>query len=145
MIPFLIAFIADKSEMWGGQAEVPTTTSPVEVVKAALPYLGVAAISAGLAIVSYRHFCSSSASAGGAAAPEQHQLIPSGVASPAFPVDVTEADLMRDASQEEVLREQTDRTRLFYGDEAFAKIRDVRTQPANLFNHLILFHIYILI
>jgi hypothetical protein len=123
--------------MWGGQAEVPTTTSPVEVVKAALPYLGVAAISAGLAIVSYRHFCSSS---DGAAAPE-HQLIPSGVASPAFPVDVTEADLMRDASQEEVLREQTDRTRLFYGDEAFAKIRDVRT-PANLFNHLILFQIY---
>ncbi|ELR14913.1 ThiF domain containing protein [Acanthamoeba castellanii str. Neff] len=110
--------------MWGGHTEASVAASssaPVEVVKAALPYLGVAALSAGLAIVSYRHFCTSPAAS---PSKEAQPIVPPGISSPAFPIDVSEADLMRDASQEEVLREQTDRTRLFYGDEAFAKIRD---------------------
>jgi hypothetical protein len=113
-------------KMWGGHTEASVAASssaPVEVVKAALPYLGVAALSAGLAIVSYRHFCTSPAAS---PSKEAQPIVPPGISSPAFPIDVSDGDLMRDASQEEVLREQTDRTRLFYGDEAFAKIRDVR-------------------
>jgi hypothetical protein len=97
------------------------SAAPVDAVKAVLPYLGVAVVSAGLAVVSYRHFCAPSPPA--ISSPEG-TLPP--ISTPAFPIDVTDADLMKDASQEEVLREQTDRTRLFYGDESFAQISDVR-------------------
>lgn len=88
-------------------------------MKAVLPYLGVAAISAGLTMVACRHLAQASP-------PVQRSE------------EIIESEIRRsagDSLDDEILREQTDRTRLFYGDEAFARIRNVLLLVSFIINH----------